>query len=134
MTGVYMYYVEAPDTIEVGDRISLFLAGTITGSKDWQSVLIDKLKRLELIIFNPRRKNFPMGDPTAAYAQIKWEHDHLRKSTIISFWFAKETMGPIVLYELGAWSMTNIPIVIGMDPESAPSGCRDPDKIGPSRH
>jgi len=111
-----MYYVESPDTIEMGNRVSIFLAGGITNCPDWQAAIVDKIKHLELVIFNPRRKNFPIHDPTAAFAQIKWEHDHFRKSSMISFWFSKETMCPIVLYELGAWTMTDIPIVIGMDP------------------
>ena len=34
-------------------------------------------------------------------------HDALRDVHAISFWFPKETICPIVLYELGAWSMTN---------------------------
>jgi hypothetical protein len=35
---------------------------------------------------------------------------------MISFWFCKESIQPIVLFELGAHLMTNKPIVIGVDP------------------
>jgi hypothetical protein len=75
--------------------------------------MIDKL---DMTVFNPRRKNFPIHDPNAALGQIKWEHNRFRESDILSFWFCAETMCPIALYELGAWSMTNKPILIGMDP------------------
>ncbi len=67
-------------------------------------------------ILNPRRANFPIDSPDAAELQIRWEFEHLRKADIISFWFCKETIQPIVLYELGAWSMTKKPIVVGVEP------------------
>jgi hypothetical protein len=110
-----MVYVEAPNTIE-SDKKSIFLAGGIQGCPDWQKVLVRKLMDLDIVVFNPRRANFPMGDPNAAEAQIIWEFTHLRKADMISFWFCPETLEPIVLYELGAWSMTNKPLVIGVDP------------------
>ena len=55
----------------------------------------------DLVVFNPRRANFPIHDPTAANAQITWEYQHLRKAHNILFWFPCETLCPIVLYELG---------------------------------
>jgi len=110
-----MIYVEAPNTV-VSDKKSIFFAGGITGCPDWQKELLEKIKDLDLIVYNPRRKNFPIDDPSASQVQIKWEFDHLRKASMISFWFCKETMCPIVLYELGAWSMTPIPIIIGIEP------------------
>jgi hypothetical protein len=112
-----MIYVEAPNKGPVGGTIpSLFLAGAITGAPQWQDELVKDLENLNLVVYNPRRKNFPIHDPSAAAAQIKWEFDNLRKASMISFWFCKETMGPIVLFELGAHLMTPKPIVIGMDP------------------
>lgn len=111
-----MIYVEAPK-ITTENKKSLFLAGGITGCPDWQKEVVDNISDLDIIVYNPRRKNFPIDDPTASFKQIKWEHDMLRKADIISFWFCSETMCPIVLYELGAWSMTQKPLVIGMDPE-----------------
>jgi len=36
---------------------------------------------------------------------------------MIQFWFPQETLCPIVLYELGAWSKTNKPIFVGVHPE-----------------
>jgi hypothetical protein len=111
-----MKYVEAPEKYK-GKGKSIFLAGTITGALDWQSSLAEHLKKEALVILNPRRKNFPMGDTNAAEAQITWEFEHLRKATAISFWFSKETLAPITLYELGTWSMTKKPIFVGVDPD-----------------
>lgn len=110
-----MLYIEAPVTTKTSLK-SIFIAGSITGCPDWQKDLIGTLKNLDIAVYNPRRKNFPMNDPSAAEGQIKWEYDHLRKADAISFWFSKETLGPIVLFELGAHSSTDKPIVIGVEP------------------
>jgi hypothetical protein len=48
------------------------LAGGITGCPDWQSKLINLLRNEDIVIFNLRRKNFPIHDPTAVEEQIKW--------------------------------------------------------------
>jgi len=69
------------------------------------------------ILFNPRRADFPIHDPTAAQKQITWEYEHLRIASTILFWFPKETLCPIVLYELGAWSMADKSIFVGVHPE-----------------
>jgi len=115
-----MNYIEAPNYNYNKNQKSLFLAGSITDCPDcpnWQQEVINKLRPLDINIFNPRRANFPIKDPNAALEQIKWEFNMLRNADIISFWFSKETLGPIVLYELGAHSMTNKPIIIGIDPD-----------------
>lgn len=65
-------------------------------------------------VFNPRRKDFDMQADTA-YEQIRWEFEYLRKADIISFWFCKERLQPIALYELGAWSMTSKPMIVGVE-------------------
>ena len=113
-----MIYIESPkEYVKNGEEISLFLAGGITGCPDWQKQMVDALPWPEgLVLLNPRRANFPIGDPGAALAQITWEFEHLRLASAISFWFPKETLCPIVLYELGAWSMTSKPIFVGVEP------------------
>lgn len=111
-----MEYIEAP-TVYKGNKRSLFLAGGITNCPDWQSELTDLLKDKNITLLNPRRANFPIHDPNAAEEQIAWEYKHLRKADAISFWFPKETICPIVLYELGAWSMTEKPIFVGVHPD-----------------
>lgn len=118
-----MKYVEAPD--QAVDDMNLeeplvFMAGGITDCPDWQQEMVQmfRAKGTSVVLMNPRRANFPIKDPTAAETQIRWEHLHLKKAHAIMFWFPKETLCPIVLYELGAWSrMGWKPIFVGMDPQ-----------------
>jgi hypothetical protein len=84
---------------------------------DWQAEMVAMLGATDLVLFNPRRQNFPIHDPEASEFQIKWEHEHLRKASAILFWFPCESLCPIVLYELGAWSMTSKTILVGVHPE-----------------
>jgi Nucleoside 2-deoxyribosyltransferase like len=104
----------APDPYPV-DRPILFLAGGITRCPDWQAEMIRLLDPLPAgwLVLNPRRGRFPMGDPGAALEQIAWEHDGLRAARAIVFWFPRESVCPIALYELGAWSMTERPLFVG---------------------
>lgn len=111
-----MKYIEAPRIYDIR-KCSVFLAGGITNCPDWQQEMVSLLRDTELVLYNPRRADFPIGDPSAANKQIAWEHKYLRYARAIQFWFPKETICPIVLYELGAWSMTEKPIFVGVHPE-----------------
>ena len=115
---IYMKYIESPTEYQGKER-SLFLAGGITNCPDWQAELTDLLRNEDVVLLNPRRANFPIHDPNAAQEQIEWEYRHLRKADTISFWFPKETICPIVLYELGAHSMTDKPLFVGVHPDYA---------------
>jgi hypothetical protein len=95
-----MTYIEAPDEYDQPGP-SLFLAGGISGTHDWQTELVSLLADLPLVLLNPRRRNFPMHDPTAAEGQITWEVRHLRRASAVAFWFPPETLCPIALFELG---------------------------------
>jgi len=109
-------YIEALEEFD-GAGPSVFLGGTISGAPQWQQEIVRFLHDEDVALLNPRRANFPIDDPKAAPDQIAWEHRHLRKADAILFWFAPETMAPIVLYELGAWSMTQKPLFVGADPK-----------------
>ncbi len=117
-----MRYVEAPERYYTGE-VSLFLAGGITNCPDWQQEMRELLKDLDIVIFNPRRKDFPIGDPDAAFDQIKWEFEFLNRADIILFWFSRGSLNPIVLFEYGKWLMNTRnklnykPLFIGIDPE-----------------
>jgi hypothetical protein len=111
-----MQYIEAPSR-EKAKHVSVFLGGGISGCPDWQSYVVDKLKDKEVTLYNPRRKNFPMDDPTASAGQIKWEYERLRKADVNTFWFCKETLCPIVLFELGSALEREKKIILGMDPD-----------------
>jgi hypothetical protein len=113
--------IEAPEEYD-GSGPSLFLAGGITGTGDWQQELIGLLSgdSLPLILLNPRRRNYPWHDPTAAEAQIVWEYRHLRRATGVVFWFPAETLCPIALFELGGRVLvTEQPLFVGTDPDYA---------------
>lgn len=113
-----MRYIEAPEDWQPGMSTdpSVFLAGGITGCPDWQAQFVTFLADHGVTLLNPRRANFPIGDPDAARGQIEWEHRHLRRADAIVFWFCAATIQPIALYELGAWSMTHKPLAIGVEP------------------
>jgi hypothetical protein len=104
------------------NAIKVFIAGGITNCPDWQSTLISVLSKVDfgseydVVLFNPRRKDFDTSDPNAAAEQITWEYNRLRDADIICFWFSKGSLNPIVLYELGMWGNSrDEPIVIGCD-------------------
>jgi hypothetical protein len=68
-------------------------------------------------VFNPRRKDFDVNDKNATPIQIKWERDFLTQSDVISFWFCKDQIQPISLFELGKYGFSGKhKIVIGVDP------------------
>jgi len=110
-----MIYIEAPNQpiLLANKRKSLFLAGTIQNSTDWQAQVIEKIRILDIILFNPRRKVYP---DNAAIQQITWEHQYLKAADAISFWFAKTSINPITLFELGSWIKTPKPLIIGVEP------------------
>ena len=58
------------------------------------------------------------NDPAAAPAQIEWEFRHLRRATAVLFWFPRETLCPIALYELGgARCVREQPLFVGTHPD-----------------
>lgn len=108
-------------------RPFVFLAGGITNCPDWQSEAIAFLKMNQKssyrpgpspTIFNPRRESFPIDDPAAGPQQVLWEYYALRAADIICFWFARGSLNPIVLFELGS-HIQHKRIVVGADPEYA---------------
>jgi hypothetical protein len=99
-----------------GER-SVFLAGGISGCPDWQQEFKELMSHTDFVLINPRRKEFDINNKVLEFSQIKWEHNHLIRANTISFWFPKETLCPIVLFELGVWSSKNKKIFIGVDPQ-----------------
>lgn len=97
---------------------TLFMAGGITGTSDWQSDLLKMLEGEALMVFNPRRLDFDGSNQEMEAEQITWEYVHLLKSDAISFWFTPETFCPITLFELGTVINKNLyqKVFIGCDP------------------
>jgi len=113
-----MIYIECPENYNVAkDELSLFIAGGITGCEDWQEQFVRMLKDDKIVLLNPRRKSFPENVPNISEQQIKWEYVHLRRADAVSFWFTKETLCPITLFELGRQLMYDKPIFIGIHPD-----------------
>ena len=101
-----MRVITAPEIIEKKDNEKyVFLAGGITNCPDWQNDIIERLEHLRssnLVVLNPRREDFPIHDPSAAYKQIEWEFEALEKADIFSMHFCSgESDQPICMYELG---------------------------------
>lgn len=94
----------------------LFLAGGISSCPDWQNQMASLLQETTWAILNPRRAYYPVDDPEAMPAQVEWEYKRLRQASAILFWFPGSSLCPIALYELGAWSMTDKLLFVGIDP------------------
>ena len=111
--------IEAPSKEESKYKHRLFLAGGITNCPDWQSEVIRKFGDTPITIFNPRRKHFDVTKEDESEKQITWEYIKLLTATELLFWFPKETLCPIVLFELGAHLKTHKLLLIGMHPDYA---------------
>ncbi len=91
------------------DTFSVFLGGSIEMGKaeDWQTEISDYLSDLDINILNPRRDDFDPDwpqDPTPGtkfHEQVTWELNALEEADYRIFYFAKDTMSPITLMELG---------------------------------
>lgn len=110
--------VQAPNEAKT-KGIKLFLAGGISQCPHWQKKLCDRLRnesRLEeynIIIFNPRCNEVPDEE-----FQTKWEHNRLKESDIISFWFSIGSLNPITLFEYGSYFKSRRKkIIVGCHPE-----------------
>lgn len=107
-----MRVITAPEHLAIkANEVGCFLAGGIVGCYNWQKEVIDNLTKMEkegldlsdLVLFNPRRDNFPIDNKEATEEQIKWEFNALNIwTTIFSMYFCcGESLQPICMYELG---------------------------------
>ena len=116
-------YIESPNRIDIpAGKEVIFLAGGITGVENWQIRACEFLHNCpDLFICNPRRRDFDAFKDMAGFEeskkQIEWEFEYLEKANQILFWFGKETVQPIVLFELGTKIRGNTPLFIGAHPE-----------------
>ncbi len=114
-----MIYCECPQPLSCNGQRSLFLGGGISNCPDWQSEMVARLRLTDLALLNPRRANFRMGDTEQQRIQIGWEYYHLQLADAHLFWFCKETLCPISLFELGKWCAKDRPLFVGCDPDYA---------------
>jgi nucleoside 2-deoxyribosyltransferase-like protein len=104
-----MLYVQSPNSIDVASSaMRLFLAGSIDSgmAEDWQTSIVDRLRDLDVVVFNPRRAAWPTdtpleSEPEILRRQIGWELDAIERSDLMAFYFAPGTKAPISLLELG---------------------------------
>lgn len=101
--------VYAPDSFVYTDANPIvFLAGSIEMGKaaDWQALLTERLKHLDVTILNPRRKDWDSSweqsiDNPQFRQQVEWELNGLDSSHVIALYLDPNTMSPISLLELG---------------------------------
>ena len=107
-----MIVVTAPHLyIPKHDDITVFLAGGISGCRDWQQEVINNLFQMigkddtQVVVYNPRQKDFNIDDPGATEDQITWEFQYLNRVDIFSMYFVGgDQIQPICLYELGRYT------------------------------
>lgn len=96
----------------------VFVGGGITGCPDWQKEMIARFAELDdqFMLFNPRRANFDVTDPSMSAAQIDWEAKYLVQADAIIFWFPYHTLCPITLFELGKYAAQGKKLFVGCHP------------------
>lgn len=97
-----MHVFEAPNDYPRYIAPDIFLGGGITNCPDWQADVIALLEDHDGVMLNPRRSGEFTED--IADEQIRWEYHALRSADTVFFWFPKETLCPITLFELGVFS------------------------------
>lgn len=109
MTSDFRYF-EAPNYYEpaAGDPPAVFLAGGITKCPNWHPHAVNVLREsgVPMVVLNPARKDFPIDDPDAGEAQVRWEQHHLLlPATITMLWFPAplepQIVQPIAMFEFG---------------------------------
>lgn len=117
-----MNVIKPPDSINVENKTSVFLAGTIDNgeSADWQTQIEKSLEGLDILIFNPRRDEWnstweqSISNPKFK-EQVEWELNALELSTIIFLYFAPGSKSPISLLELGLHAASQKIIIVCPD-------------------
>lgn len=102
---------------EILPSVDLFLAGGITNCPDWQAEALALLSNQDITVANPRRKRALAFRGKGATHQIEWEYEYLRRARVVLFWFPKESLCPIALFELGKELESGSRVVIGVHPE-----------------
>ena len=93
---------------EFRPRPRLFLAGSIEMGKaeDWQAKVVEELKWAPGSILNPRRADWDSSwvqsiENHEFRTQVEWELNGLEDANVIALYFARDTVSPISLMELG---------------------------------
>ena len=111
-------------------ELSIFLAGGITGAPDWQKEVIERFDTQKFFInhphlaqlyrrvalINPRRSDFDCSKASSSIEQIEWEKRALDMVDMTFFWFPKEAMCHITMFELGVAIGQMRTIRVGVEP------------------
>jgi hypothetical protein len=101
--------IKPPSLIPFEDkRFKLFTAGSIDGGNcvEWAKQVEEKLKKHDIIIYNPRRDIWnpflkQSANEPVFKEQVNWELDALNDSKMIIMYFHPGTMSPVSMLELG---------------------------------
>lgn len=104
--------IQAPnDIFPLSKILNLFLAGSIEMGKAnmWQKQVVEAFKDYNIHILNPRRDDWDASWEQSITnpqfrQQVNWELDGLDFSDIVIMYFQPDTLSPITLQELGAYS------------------------------
>lgn len=109
-------YFEPPNYWN-GTAPSVFLAGGISSCPNWQDTA-RRILQPHAVILNPRRPF--TWNPPSADEQMRWEYDHLRRASVVLFWFpkpdAEHVVQPIAFFELGYHLAARTLLTVGADP------------------
>lgn len=111
-----MQLIKSPSVEEpLPGNKKLFLAGGLFSCPNWQEIATNILSEMggPLTVYDPRRENF---SPECHGEQIDWETWRLNESDLVLFWFCKETLCPITLYEFGWLLNVDKNIIVGCEP------------------
>ena len=124
--------LQSPEDMKVmnfnSHRTSIFLAGGISNCPNWQLEFIAGYEAIRpshrggpTVLVNPRREGDLSKEGDEARQQIRWERNYLMACSHIIFWFPKESVCPITLFELGQWATSkNLKegkVIVGADPD-----------------
>jgi Nucleoside 2-deoxyribosyltransferase like len=119
-------YIQSPDNLDLAKlNTQIFLAGGISNCPNWQDIVVTLVNTDRYDLINPRRKGHFETWGDIAAEQIAWEHDALNRCTAVLFWFPKDTLCPITLFEIGkqlayvGQEVVDRRLIIGWDPEYA---------------
>lgn len=100
------------------DSKAVFLAGTIDNgdSFNWQEGIINRCQDLDIVFYNPRRKEWTSSTREEIEYQIKWEQEHLDNADLIIMCLLDNSKSPISLLELGLYAQSK-KIIVFCNPE-----------------
>ncbi|WP_189866669.1 nucleoside 2-deoxyribosyltransferase domain-containing protein [Streptomyces poonensis] len=71
----------------------------------------------EVAVLTPRGSSFLVEDPNAEAQQVRWEHRHVHRASLVLFWFPEsESHQLIAPYELGMMAAEPTPLAVGVGP------------------